>query len=181
MGDDIKSATATSKTRSNNIDTDSEEICLKDETIYRLVDHTVGAIALECGYHVAHQGSLDILTDVCCDYLRRIATLLRVSRETEHLRDSDSDFVDSLERVFHHLNVPSVANLHQFLKKLETIKRYKQKLTTSTTMTSTTNSSSDQQQHFQQTIAQQPLADQQQQHETHVYHHHHHQQHDQNK
>lgn len=97
---------------------------LKDETIYKLVDHSVGNIALECGYHIAHQSSLDILTDVCCDYLRKIATLFRTSYDTENLRDSDNDFVDSLERVFHQINIPSAANLHQFVCKMQAIKRH---------------------------------------------------------
>lgn len=97
---------------------------LKDETIYRLVDHSVGNIALECGYHMAHQSSLDILTDVCCDYFKKIATLFRTSYDTEDLRDSNSDFVDSLERVFHQINIPSAANLHQFICKMQAIKRH---------------------------------------------------------
>lgn len=103
---------------------------LKDETIFKLVDHSVGNIALECGYHVAHQSSLDILTDVCCDYFRKIATLFRTAHDTEDLRDSDSDFVDSLERVFHQVNIPSAANLHQFICKMEAIKRHQREQTT---------------------------------------------------
>lgn len=97
---------------------------LKDETIYKLVDHSVGNIALECGYHVAHQSSLDILTDVCFDYCKKLATLFRTAHDTEDLRDSDSDFVDSLERVFHQVNIPSAANLHQFICKMQAIKRH---------------------------------------------------------
>lgn len=100
---------------------------LKDETIYKLIDHSVGAIALECGYHIAHQSSLDILTDVCCDYLKKIATSLRIACDTEDWRDSDSDFVDSLERVFHQINIPSAANLHQFVCKMEAIKKHQNK------------------------------------------------------
>lgn len=97
---------------------------IKDETVYKLVDHSVGAIALECGYHMAHQSSLDILTDVCCDYFKKIATLLRIAHDTEEWRDSESDFVDSLERVFHQINIPSAANLHQFICKMEAFKKH---------------------------------------------------------
>lgn len=100
---------------------------LKTETIYKLVDHSVGAIALECGYHIAHQCSLDILNDVCCDYLKRIATLLRTACDTEECRDSESDFVDSLERVFHQMSIPSAANLHQFICKMQAIRRHQYK------------------------------------------------------
>lgn len=99
---------------------------LKDETIYRLVDHSVGAIALDCGYQVAHQSSLDILTDVCCDYFKKISSLLRIAHDTEDWRDSESDFVDSLERVFHQINIPSAANLHQFICKMEAFKKHQQ-------------------------------------------------------
>lgn len=99
----------------------------KNETIYKLVDQSVGVIALDCGYHTAHQSSLDILTDVCCDYLSKIGTMLRTAYDTEEWRDSDSDFVDSLERVFHHVNTPSAANLHQFICKIQAIKRHQQK------------------------------------------------------
>lgn len=106
---------------------DSTKYKLKNETIYKLVDHSVGAIALECGYHIAHQSSLDILTDVCCDYFKRIATLLRTAYDTEEWRDVDSDFVDSLERVFHQINIPSAANLHQFVCKMQAIRRHQTK------------------------------------------------------
>lgn len=99
----------------------------RNETIYKLVDHSVGAIAHDCGYHIAHQSSLDVLTDVCCDYFKKIATLLRTAHDTEELRDSNSDFVDALERVFHQVNVPSSANLHQFVCKIQAVKRYQQK------------------------------------------------------
>lgn len=99
---------------------------LKDETVYKLAGHAVGAITLDCGYHLAHRASLDILTDVCCDYLRKIATLLRLAKDTEGWRDGDSDFVDSLERVFHQINIPSAANLHQFICKMEAIKKHQQ-------------------------------------------------------
>lgn len=100
---------------------------LKKETIYKLVDHSVGAIAFECGYHIAQETSLDILTDVCCDYIKKIATLLRSAQDTEDWRDGESDFVDSLERVFHQINIPSAANLHQFICRMEAIKKHKLK------------------------------------------------------
>lgn len=101
----------------------STQYKLKAETIYKLVDHSIGAIALDCGYHIVHQASLDLLNDVCCDYLTKISTLFRLSHETEDLRDSNSDFVDSLERVFHQINIPSIANLHQFICKLDAINK----------------------------------------------------------
>ena len=101
------------------------QFSLNSETIYKLIDHSVGAIALECGYHTAHQSSLDILNDVCYDYLRKIATLLRIAHDTEDWRDNESDFVDSLERVFHQIHVPSVANLHQFINQVRAIKRHR--------------------------------------------------------
>lgn len=97
---------------------------LKNETVYKLVDHAVGSIAFGCGYHIAHQSSLDTLTDVCCNYLKKIATLLRDAQDTESWRDPSSDFVDSIERVFHQVNIPSVANLHQFVVKMEAIKKH---------------------------------------------------------
>lgn len=111
------------KTSARNKKLPTTEYKLKPETVHKLVDHSVGAIAFGCGYHIAHQASLDLLNDVCCDYLTRISTLLRLSHETEGLRDSDSDFVDSLERVFHQVNIPSIANLHQFICKLDAINK----------------------------------------------------------
>lgn len=99
---------------------------LKNETVFRLVNESVGSIALACGYHLADQSSLDVLTDVCCDYLKKISTLLRIAQDTEDWRDSDSDFIDSLERVFYQVNIPSAANLHQFISKLQAIKRHQQ-------------------------------------------------------
>jgi len=112
---------------SREIDCDDVKYRLKNETVYRVVDHAVGAIALECGYQVAHQSSLDILTDICCDYMKKVATLLRTAHETEDSRDTNSDFVDSLERVFHQINIPSAANLHQFVCKMQAIRRHQLK------------------------------------------------------
>lgn len=112
---------------------------LKNETIYKLVDHSVGAIALECGYSITHQSSLDILTEVCCDYLKRISTLLRTAHDTEEWRDSNSDFVDSLERVFHQVNIPSAANLHQFVCKMQAIKKHQMKQQQQNQMTNNGN------------------------------------------
>lgn len=100
---------------------------LKNETVYKLVNQSVGNVALECGYNTAHQSSLEILTDVCCDYFKRMSTLLRETYDSDELRDSDSDFVDCLERVFHQMNVPSAANLHQFICKMQAIKRHQMK------------------------------------------------------
>lgn len=99
---------------------------LKNETVSRLLNQCVGSIALACGYHVADQESLYVLSDVCCDYLKKITTLLRIAQDTEDWRDGDSDFVDSLERVFYQINIPSAANLHQFIIKLQAIKRHQQ-------------------------------------------------------
>lgn len=96
---------------------------MKDSTVFRLVEHSVGEIALESGYYVAHQSSLDILSDVCCNYIKQITNNLHLANETEGWRD-ESDFVDSLERVFHQLNIPSVANLHQFVCKMQIIKKH---------------------------------------------------------
>lgn len=95
------------------------------DTVNRLLSHSIGVIALDCGYHQAHQASLDILSDVCCDYIKKISSLLRVAVDTEDLRDPENDFVDSLERVFHQINIPSAANLHQFVCKMEAIKRHR--------------------------------------------------------
>lgn len=100
---------------------------LKDETIFKLVDHSIGAITLDCGYQIANQSSLDLLTDVCCDYLRKISTQFRTACDTEDWRDNNSDFVDSLERIFHQTNVSSSANLHQFICKIQAIKRHQEK------------------------------------------------------
>lgn len=100
---------------------------LKDETVYKMVDHSVGSITLECGYQFANQSSLDLLNDVCCDYIKKIATQFRMACDTEDWRDSDSDFVDSLERVFHQSNVSSAANLHQFICRMQAIKKHLQK------------------------------------------------------
>lgn len=91
--------------------------------VNQLVSSSVASIALDCGYHHASQFSLDVLTDVCSDYLKKIATLLRLAHDTEDLRDSENDFVDSLERVFHQINIPSAANLHQFICKLKILRR----------------------------------------------------------
>lgn len=109
------------------IEKDTKSRRMKDETVFQLVNSAVGFISLECGYQLADQSSLDILNDVCCDYIRKISTSLKLVQETEEHRDSESDFVDSLERVFHQLHVPSVANLHQFICKMEAIKRHKLK------------------------------------------------------
>lgn len=111
---------------SNNKPNQSDGYDLKNETVFRLVNESIGSIALECGYHMAEQSSLDILTDVCCDYFKKITALLRIAQDTEDWRDSDSDFVDSLERVFYQINVPSAANLHQFICKMQAIKRHQQ-------------------------------------------------------
>jgi len=97
---------------------------LKRGTVHKLLGLSVGLISLECGYHEAHQSSLEILNDVCCEYLKKIAISLRAAHDTAAWRD-ESDFVDDLERVFHQMNVPSSANLHQFICKLEAIKRHK--------------------------------------------------------
>lgn len=110
----------------NKTNKSTEAYDLKDETVFRLVNESVGTIALECGYHLAEQSSLDVLTDVCCDYFKKITALLRIAQDTEEWRDSDSDFVDSLERVFYQINVPSAANLHQFICKIQAIKRHQQ-------------------------------------------------------
>ena len=97
------------------------------ETVNKLLAHSIGIITLDCGYHQAHQSSLDILSDVCCDYIRKISSLLRLAVDTEDWRDPECDFVDSLERVFHQVNIPSAANLHQFVCKMEAIKRHDRK------------------------------------------------------
>lgn len=106
--------------------TTTEGYELKDETVFRFLDESVGSIALSCGYHAADQSSLNVLTDVCCDYLKKITTLLRLAQDTEDWRDNDSDFVDSLERVFHQINIPSAAHLHQFISKIQAIRRHQQ-------------------------------------------------------
>lgn len=92
--------------------------------LHKVLNNSVGSIALGCGYHTAHQSSLDILNDVCQDYLTKICTLLRIAQDTENFRDSETDFVNSLERVFHQINIPSSANLHQFICKLDAIKKH---------------------------------------------------------
>ena len=97
---------------------------LNDETVYTILDYSISDITQDCGYHQAQQASLEILTDVCSDYIKKMATLLRVAVDTEDWRDSESDFVDSMERVFHQINVPSAANLHQFICKMEAIKKH---------------------------------------------------------
>lgn len=101
-----------------------EKYSLKDQTVFKLVANSINSIVVECGYQAASQSSLDILNDVCCDYLKKIATLLRMACDTEDLRDQGNDFVDSLERVFHQINIPSAANLHQFICKIQAIKRH---------------------------------------------------------
>lgn len=99
---------------------------LKNETVYRLVSESVGSIALASGYQAADQSSLDVLSDICCDYLKKITTLLRIAQDTEHWRDGDSDFIDPIERVFYQINIPSAANLHQFITKIKAIKQHQQ-------------------------------------------------------
>lgn len=105
---------------------------MTDENIYKLVDQSVGLIAKECGYHLAESASLEILTDVCCEYLRQLSTKLKTNLETEGWRDPNNDFVSSLERVFHQLNIPSAANLHQFISRMDAIKRHMAKKRTDT-------------------------------------------------
>lgn len=120
-----------------------KECDLRDETVHRLVEHSVKLIASECGYHKAHQFSVDVLTDVCCDYIKKITTSLSLSSENEDWRDSGSDFVNSLERVFHQMNIPSAANLHQFICRIDSIKKYKQKHAQQTTNNTITIDQSD--------------------------------------
>ena len=99
---------------------------LKNDSVHGLLNHSIGLITFECGYHMATQSSLDILDDVCCEYLRKISTLLRIAQDTEDWRDSENDFVDNLERVFHQAHVSSAANLHQFICKMAAIKRHRE-------------------------------------------------------
>ena len=99
---------------------------LRNERVHKLLDHSIGLIALECGYHMTTQSSLDTLNDICCEYLKKIAHLLRVAQDTESWRDSESDFVDNLERVFHQIHVSSSANLHQFICKMAAIRKHRQ-------------------------------------------------------
>lgn len=106
----------------------SEQITnLKNATINRLVEYSVSSIALESGYQKAHQFSLEILTDVCCDYLKKMTSLLRLACESEDSRDTGNDFVDSLERVFHQMNIPSAAILHQYTCRIDAIRKHKAK------------------------------------------------------
>lgn len=124
---------------------------LKYGTIAKLANHSVATIAYDCGYHLAHESCLEILGEVCCDYMTKISGLLKLTSDTEEWREGESDFVDSLERVFHQLNIPSAANLHQFICKLDAIKKHLSKqaqqgdvpLTEPTTQ-STTASTADQ-------------------------------------
>lgn len=120
----------TPQSSDQNIDQTNDtpsEYYLKNSTVYRLVEHSVSGIALECGYQKAHQFCLDVLTDVCYDYINKIATSLRFCHEVEEWRDNGSDFSDNLERVFHQMNIPSAANLHQFICRMDAIKRYRSK------------------------------------------------------
>lgn len=102
------------------------DIRLNESTVRNLMDSSIGVITSNCGYHAAQQSTLDILNDVCCDYIKKIANLLRVSIDTEDWRDEDSDFIDSMERVFHQMNVPSLAIIHQYVCKTRAIQRHKQ-------------------------------------------------------
>lgn len=97
---------------------------LKNDTVFNLVAHSISTITNDCGYQSAHQASLDILTDLCCDYIKKISNNLKFAHETSDWRDSENDFVNSLERVFHQLNIPSAANLHQFICRIDAIKKY---------------------------------------------------------
>lgn len=97
---------------------------LKNETVLGLVAHSISNITNDCGYQSSNQASLDILTDLCCDYIKKITTNLKFANETSDWRDSENDFVNSLERVFHQLNIPSAANLHQFICRIEAIRKY---------------------------------------------------------
>jgi hypothetical protein len=99
--------------------------CLTDKTVYKLLDRSIGMITLDCGYHLARRSSLDVLTEVCCDYIKKISSLLRNAVDTDDWRDSECDFVDPLERAFHQVNIPSAVNLHQFVCKIEAIRKHR--------------------------------------------------------
>lgn len=105
-------------------DSISSQQPISQSAVFKLVEHSVSSISLNCGYKFATKASIDILTDVCCDYIQKITSTLRTVCDTSDLRNAECDFADELDRVFHQINVPSIANLYEFISRMNAIKKH---------------------------------------------------------
>ncbi|XP_054283787.1 STAGA complex 65 subunit gamma isoform X2 [Macrosteles quadrilineatus] len=74
---------------------------------------TVATLCAHVGFSSGMQSSIQLLTDIAEDFLRRFTCLLRFAVDREELY-GNSGFPDAMERVFHEMGLGSVVSLHDY-------------------------------------------------------------------
>ncbi|RWS04068.1 STAGA complex 65 subunit gamma-like protein [Dinothrombium tinctorium] len=78
---------------------------LSDDSIRQLLKRSIILILAHSGFEKTYESIVELLTDVCASFIKKICDLLRVESDTKHLK-SENDFADVIDRVLTEIGFP---------------------------------------------------------------------------
>ncbi|XP_071442162.1 STAGA complex 65 subunit gamma isoform X2 [Hetaerina americana] len=88
-------------------------VTLSPAVARQVLRKVIATLLAHIGFETTTASVLEVLCDICSEYLQKMTKLMRVAADREAMTGT-SGFPDIMERVFHEMGIGSVCSMHSF-------------------------------------------------------------------